>query len=465
MKHQPPNTSETNSIDHFRSGKPRHTRRSFLGLTGRATICATAVGFLPLLGSCGGGGGNSVITPPPPTGYTGTDSQLMDEIERAGFQFFWDQANPQTGLIKDRANAAGTDNYTVSSIASVGFGLTALCIGASRDYMASATIRDRVQLTLSTLLNTAEGHEGFFYHFLDMSTAQRVWSSELSNIDTAILLCGVLTARQFYKDDPEIPGLATQIYERVNWQWMLDNSTNTLWMAWTPEAGFQNAHWDHYCELMMMYLLGLGSPTCPLPAVTWSAWSRPTFTYNGITYISSGDPLFTHQFSHAWFDFRNKHDAFGDYFQNSVKATQAHKAFCLSLANQFPSYADDLWGITASDSAHGYVAWGGPPATGPIDGTVVPCAAGGTLPFLYTDCMKVLRNIRGKYSARAWGKYGYIDAFNPGSTWTNPDVIGLDVGITMLMVENYRTQFVWNTFMANPEMQSAMQIAGFQANP
>jgi hypothetical protein len=184
-----------------------------------------------------------------------------------------------------------------------------------------------------------------------------------------------------------------------------------------------------------------------------------------VTYISSGDPLFTHQFSHAWFDFRDKHDAFGDYFQNSVKATQAHKSFCLSLANQYPNYADNLWGITASDSIHGYVAWGGPPATGPIDGTVVPCAAGGSLPFLYNDCMKVLRNIRGKFAARAWGKYGYIDAFNPGSGWTNPDVIGLDVGITMLMVENYRTQFVWNTFMANPEMQSALQLAGFQPNP
>jgi len=426
---------------------------------------ATAVGALPLLDSCGGSSASMIINPPPDPGYTGADSQLMDEIERAAFQFFWDQANPLTGLIKDRANATGTDSYTVSSIASVGFGLTALCIADSRGYMASATIRDRVQLTLNTLFNSAEGNNGFFYHFLDMATAKRAFTSELSSIDSAILLCGVLTARQFYKNDAQIPGLATQIYERVNWQWMLDNTTNTLWMGWTPESGFINARWDHYSELMMMYLLGIGSPTYPLPSASWSAWSRPTFTYNGVTYISSGDPLFTHQFSHAWFDFRNKHDAFGDYFQNSVKATQAHKSFCLSLANQYPNYADDLWGITASDSIHGYVAWGGPPATGPIDGTVVPCAAGGSLPFLYSDCMKVLRNIRSKFAARAWGKYGYIDALNPGSGWTNPDVIGLDVGITMLMVENYRTQFVWNTFMANSEMQSAMQLAGFQPNP
>ena len=439
------------------------TRRNFLGHFGRLLAFAPALGALPLLESCGGGGGGTV-TPPPPTGYTGTDEQLMDEIERAAFQFFWEQANPQTGLIKDRANAAGNDSYTVSSIASVGFGLTALCIGESRGYMATATIRDRVLTTLETLLNAAEGQEGFFYHFLDLATAQRAWSSELSNIDTAILLCGVLTARQHFASDAQIPSIATQIYKRVNWPWMLDNATNTLWMSWTPESGFQNAHWDHYCELMMMYLLGIGSPTYPLPAASWSAWSRPNFTYNGITYVSSGDPLFTHQYSHAWFDFRNKHDAFADYFQNSVKATQAHKQFCLALASQFPNYTDDLWGITASDSAHGYIVWGGPPAMGPIDGTVVPCAAGGSLPFLYADCMKVLRNIRGKYASRAWGKYGFVDAFNPGSTWTNPDVIGIDVGITMLMIENYRTQFVWNTFMANPEAQTAMQLAGFQGN-
>jgi hypothetical protein len=438
------------------------TRRTFLGLSGRLIALAPALGSLSLLQSCGGG--SSSVTPPPPGGYTGTDAQLMDEIENAAFQFFWNQANPQTGLIKDRANAIGSDNYTVSSIASVGFGLTALCIADSRGYMSSATIRDRVLTTLNTLLNTADSYEGFFYHFLDMSTAKRAWTSELSNIDTAILLCGVLTARQHFASDAQIPSIATQIYERVNWPWMLDPSTNTLWMSWTPESGFQNAHWDHYCELMMMYLLGIGSPTYPLPTSTWSAWSRPTYTYNGLTYISSGDPLFTHQYSHAWFDFRNKHDAFADYFQNSVTATQAHKQFCLSLASQYPKYSDSLWGITASDSINGYTAWGGPPATGPIDGSVVPCAPGGSLPFLYTDCMKVLRNIRGNYTARAWGRYGFIDAFNPNTSWNNPDVIGLDLGITMLMAENYRTQFVWNTFMANPEAQAAMLLAGFQAN-
>jgi len=231
-------------------------------------------------------------------------------------------------------------------------------------------------------------------------------------------------------------------------------------MGWKPESGFLDARWSHYCELMMMYLLGMGAPTEPLPASTWSAWSRPTYTYQGITYISSGDPLFTHQYSHAWFDFRDKRDAYADYFQNSVKATNAHKLFCVSLKKRFPTYADNLWGITSSDSEHGYVAWGGPPAMGPIDGTVVPCAPGGSTAFCYDECMAVLRTMR--TAPGVWGRYGYTDAFNPMNSWINPDVIGIDVGITMLMVENHRTGLVWNTFMSSPEAQRGMELAGFR---
>jgi hypothetical protein len=287
-------------------------------------------------------------------------------------------------------------------------------------------------------------------------------SSEVSSIDTSLLLCGVLTARQHFNANAQIVSLATQFYNRVNWPWMLNGGT-TLSMGWLPESGFIAARWNHYCELMMIYLLGIGSPTYPLSPNTWQAWTRPLYTYQGISYISGGDPLFTHQYSHAWFDFRNKHDAYADYFQNSVKATQAHKLFCLSLQSQFPDYVDALWGITSSDSANGYVAWGGPPAMGPIDGTVVPCAAGGSVPFDSVDCLKVLRNMRGNF-AQGWGKYGFTDAFNPLTNWWNSDVLGIDQGITMLMAENQRTGFVWSTFMANPEAQTAMQLAGFTAN-
>ena len=325
--------------------------------------------------------------------------------------------------------------------------------------MPTQQIKDRVTATLNFILNTLPHQHGFFCHFVDMNTGARAFSSEVSSIDTSILLCGVLTARQYFKD-ANITNLASQIYNRVEWPWMLNGGT-AFSMGWKPESGFIASRWDVYCELMMIYLLAIGSPTNPVPASSWDAFARTTLTYQGITYITTTAPLFIHQYSHAWFDFRNKKDAYANYFDNSVKATQAHKAFCMSLGGNFSDYSDSFWGITSSDSANGYVAWGGPPQQGPIDGSVVPCATGGSIPFQSADCLKVLRYIRDNYPG-AWAKYGFVDAFNPLKNWYNPDVIGIDVGITMLMAENYRTQFVWQTFMKNPEVISAMNKTGFQ---
>jgi hypothetical protein len=238
-------------------------------------------------------------------------------------------------------------------------------------------------------------------------------------------------------------------------------------MGWHPESGFLKARWEHYCELMMIYLLGIGSPTHPLPPETWKAWTRPKIKYQGIEYISGNDPIFTHQYSQAWFDFRKKRDAYADYFENSVKATRAHKLFCLSLRDRFPDYSESLWGISASDYVKGYTAWGGPSAQGgtlgPVDGSIVPCATGGSLPFLFDDCIKVLRNLRGRYREKVWTKYSFRDAFNPLTSWYDADVLGIDLGITMLMAENYGTGFVWEQFMKNEEAQRAMVRAGFHA--
>ncbi len=352
---------------------------------------------------------------------------------------------------------------TVSSIAATGFGLTALCIGDQRGYQPSTDVISRVRAILNFLLNQLQplGMNGFFYHFVDMTTGARAFNSEVSSIDTAILLCGVLTCRQHFSQDPQIPGLATQIFNNVNFAWMLHGGA-TLSQGWTPENGFLPTRWDTYSELMMSYLLAMASPTFPIPASSWQAWSRPSFAYQGLTYISSGAPLFTHQYSHAWFDFRNKKDAFADYFQNSVTATMAHRLFCISLAGQFSDYSSDLWGISSSDSQNnGYVAWGGPPALGPIDGSIVPCATAGSLPFDLSNTIHVLRWIRGHY-AQAWQRYGYVDAFNPLTGWYDTDVLGIDLGISMLMAENQRTQFVWNTFMQDPAAQNGMNLAGFQ---
>ena len=402
---------------------------------------------------------NRTFAEPPRLPYPGSDDQLLDDIERAAFEFFWNTAHSATGQVLDRAAMNGTERRRVASIAATGFGLTGLCIADFRGYGKSDAIRERVRQTLRFVKEKLPHEHGFFYHFIDCETGERVYQCELSSIDSSLLFCGVLTARQHFQD-AEIQDLATAIYERVDWPWMLNGGT-TFSMGWKPESGFLRARWEHYCELMMIYLLALGSPTHPVSSETWKAWKRPTMKFQGLEYISDDDPLFTHQFSHAWFDFRGKRDQYANYFENSITATKAHKRFCLSLRDEFPDYSEDLWGITSSDSASGYQAWGGPPPLGRIDGSVVPCASGGSLPFLHDDCMHVLRNIRERYP-KAWGRYGFVDAFNPLTNWYNADVIGIDVGITMLMAENARSEFVWKTFMKNKEAQSAMDKAGFK---
>jgi hypothetical protein len=392
--------------------------------------------------------------------YEGTDEELLEEIQKTSFQFFWHEASSVTGQIKDRAQTTGQDRRVLSSIAATGFGLTALCIADQREFAKPREIANRTRRTLRFILNQMPHEHGFFYHFVHMETGQRLRKCELSSIDSTILLCGVLTARQYFAD-PEIKELATKIYERVDWPWMLNGGT-TFSMGWLPETGFLKARWNRYCELMMLYLLAIGSPTHPVSPQTWPAWARPKINYMGVEYISGNDPLFTHQYSHAWFDFRDKRDDYANYFENSVKATEAHKQFCLSLKGGLPDYSEDLWGITSSDSTHGYTAWGGPPAHGMIDGSIVPCATGGSLPFVFDDCIRVLRAIRSRYPM-AWTPYSFVDAFNPIEGWYNSDVIGIDLGITMLMAENYRSGFVWETFMKNPEAVSAMEKVGFKS--
>ena len=428
------------------------TRREFLGLSAKTALAYPALSLALSMVSCGGGSS----APPPPVPVS--DDEFLDQIQRAVFQFFWEQASLTTGQVKDRALAAGSDTRTISSIAATGFGLAALCIGHKRGYGDTAQIQSRVTTTLDFLLNQLTHVHGFFYHFIDMNTGARAFNSEVSSMDTSILLCGVLTCRQYFQD-AQIQSLATQVYNRANWPWMLNGGT-AFSMGWTPENGFIPSRWDTYSELMMIYLLAIGSPSNPVPASSWDAFTRPQFMFQGITYITNlNAPLFIHQYSHAWFDFRNKSDKYTNYFDNSVKATQAHKLFCLSLQGQWKDYQSNLWGITASDSANGYVAWGGPPSIGPIDGSIVPCATAGSVPFVTSDCLSVLRNIRTQYPA-TWQRYGFVDAFNPLSGWYDPDVIGIDVGISMLMAENQRSNFVWNTFMTNPEAQSAFQAVG-----
>lgn len=334
---------------------------------------------------------SKVVTKPTEVATLSTeDDQFLNEVEQASFLFFWEQGNPKTGMVKDRYNVHIDDKNEqkiASSIAATGFGLTALCIGEKRGFIPNEDALERVFATLRFLWKKLPNHRGFFYHFANPETGERMFDSEVSSVDTAILLCGILTCREHFRH-PGVAELANLIFNRVDWTW-LSEDTSLLTHGWTPEVGFLSSRWDYYSELMMMYLLGMGSSAYPLKSETWNAWKRLTFEYDGMKYIGSFAPLFVHQYSQAWFDFRGKRDKYADYFQNSITATEVHRRFCIELGKQFPDYSDDLWGITASDSQHGYVAWGGPPATGPIDGSVVPSAAGGSLPFLPAATLRV----------------------------------------------------------------------------
>lgn len=404
--------------------------------------------------------------PAPPTDaitsrpLAAADDVLLEEVSKASAQFFFEQSHPETGLTKDRSSAEGNDSRDVASIAATGFCLTALCVADKRAWSDAQKIRDQVRATLRFAWNKVPHEHGFFFHFLNMRTGERVLASEVSSIDTAIFLCGALACKAYFGDD-EISDLATKLYERVDFAWLL-RGQKLASQGWTPEHQFLGASWDTYSELMMLYLLGLGSPKHALPAEVWNNWGRPIFDFYGVRFIGAYAPLFAHQYSHAWFDFRGKRDKFANYFTNSILATRVHKQWCLSLSHEFPDYSEDLWGVTASDSPHGYTIWGGPPPIGHADGSIVPCAAGGSLPFLPQETIRVLRTVRGKFGEKAWRKYGFVDAFNPLTNWYNADVLGIDVGITLLMAENVRTGFVWEQFMKNDEAQRGMKIAGFQ---
>jgi hypothetical protein len=389
---------------------------------------------------------------------------LLDDLEGRGCDFFFNEASPRTGLVRDRASAVGLSLSRIASIAATGFGLTALCIAHKRNYLGKLQCEQRVEKTLAFLLEDCPHEHGFLYHFIDIESGQRKFGSELSSIDTALLLCGVLTCRQYFAGNARIEALATTFYRRVDWEWML-NGGKTLSMGWLPDQGFLKHRWDIYSELMTMYLMAIGSPTHPVPPETWNALQRPVVQFGGIDYISGVAPLFIHQYAHAWCDYRDVRDLHTNYFTNSIAATRAHQLWCLTEGRKFPWIDQDLWGISASDARDGYRVWGGPPEMGQPDGTLVPSACGGSLVFLPAECSHVLLQMRQRFDDKVYTRYGFVDAFYPKSNWFAPDILGIDQGITVLMAENLRTGFVWEQFMKNREIAHAMELVQFHPDP
>jgi hypothetical protein len=405
-----------------------------------------------------------------------TTPALLDTLQHTSFGFFWNEANASNGMIKDRSTVSSP-----ASIASVGFGLSAICIGVDHGWVTRAAGRGRVLTTLQTLWTKPQGtatsgtigYKGLYYHFLDMTTATRTWTCELSTIDTALLFAGVIDAKQFFsQSDPteiQIRALADSITYRADWEFMRNFGVG-IRMGWKPETGFSNyGNWIGYNEAMILYILALGSPTHPVPTSTWSTW---TSGYNwgtqyGYTYVTF-PPLFGHQYSHCWIDFRDIHDAYMDargitYFENSRRATLAARAYCIANPGGFVGYGANVWGLTASDDpVVGYTAHGAPPAQND-NGTITPTAAAASIAFAPEVVIPTLHYFYDTYKPQLWSIYGLKDAFNLTLNWWDTDYIGIDQGPIVVMIENYRTGAVWNRFMQNADVKRGLRQAGFTA--
>ena len=425
---------------------------------------------------------------------------VLDSIQYAGFRYFWYTANPVNGLCPDRS-AAGS----VCSTASTGFGLSAICVGVDHGWITRDQGRQRVLVTLQTFWNGPQGpgtsgiigYKGLYYHWLDMTTGLRRvdWNAELSTIDTALLFAGIMHAREYFDDSTDVTegvirALADSITQRADWNFMRNGSAG-LQMGWNPSSGFSTfGKWVGYNEAMIMYVMAIGSPTHPIPASDWNTWTGGYSFSSYYTQVGSYvrfAPLFGHQYSQCWLDLRQVQDAYIrskgiTYWENSRRATLTQLDYGRQYAipaieNYYHfGYSDSLWGWTACDGPtsyapyYGYYARGNP--GGPDDGTIAPTAAISSIAFAPDSvwgCIRNMLNLRnqGIVGGRAtplWYSYGFTDAFNPEKyPWYDSDVIGIDQGPEVLMIENHLTDGVWSQFMRHPDIQNGLALAGFTA--
>ena len=428
---------------------------------------------------------------------------FLVELQERTFRFFWETANPENGLIPDRYP---TPSY--SSVAAVGFGLTTYPIGVERGYITREQARQRVLVTLRFFHKAPQGpeprgvagHKGFFYHFLDMQTGERFEDSELSTVDTAILVAGALFCQSYFDgpdpDEKEIRTLVDEIYRRIDWRWAQPKPP-AISLGWSPEEGFLQYDWRGYNEAMLVYLLALGSPSFPIGPEAWTEW---TSTYDkhwqtlfGQEHLTFG-PLFGHQYTHVWLDFRGIHDAYMrqrglDYFENSRRAVYAQQAYAIANPRGCKDYGATIWGITASDGPADIAldnagsqrvfrtyAARGIEANGTDDCTLAPTAAAASIPFAPELAIPAVLDMHRRYGQHIYAKYGFLDAFNrtftfdvpvrhgrhvAGFGWVAGDYLGIDQGAILAMIENYRSSLVWRVMQKNPYLRHGLGRAGF----
>jgi hypothetical protein len=441
--------------------------------------------------------------PEPPAAPAERLPVLFDEIQARTFRYFWELADPKTGLVPDRYPSPSP-----SSIAAVGFALTAYPIGVERGYVTRADAAARVLLTLRFFDEAPQGPEGegrtgykgFFHHFLDMKTGHRSGPGvELSTIDTTLLLAGVLFCQSYFDgprdDERAIRELAERVYSRVDWTWAAPQPP-IVSMGWKPDVGHLDAEWRIYDESMILYILALGSPTHPLPDSAWREYTatRRLDEYRGQAHVNFA-PLFGHQYSHVWIDFRGILDdsmaRMGlDYFENSRRATLAQQAYAIANPGGWRGYGRDVWGLTACDGPDakavvngrevqfwGYYARGAAFGQEVDDGTVAPTAALGSLPFAPEIVVPAVLEMHRRYGPHLYSTFGFKDAFNPsvpdgtpvkqglvvpGAGWFDTDYLGIDQGPILAMIENHRNGFVWRVMKRNPHVQRGLLRAGFR---
>jgi hypothetical protein len=427
---------------------------------------------------------------------------FLDQLEEQTFRYFWDLADPTTGLVPDR-----WPTKSFASVSATGFGLTAYPIGAERGWITRQQARDRVLLTLRFLANAPQGpqptgvsgYRGFFYHFLDPATGLRFAQVELSTVDTTFLLAGALFCAGYF-DQPdvgerEIRELATTLYARVEWTWA-QPVPPAVSHGWHPETGWIPADWRGYNEATLLYLLALGSPTHPIDGAAWTEWTSryQLATFHGQEYLAFA-PLFGHQYSHVWVDFRDIRDAWMrqhglDYFENSRRATLAQRAWAIANPRGWRGLGAELWGVSACDGpadtelavngeTRRFWTYAGRGVGADLlidDGTIAPTAVGGSVPFAPEVTITALMAMHQRYGDNLVGPYGFRDALNPsfdfavpvhhgkvvpGVGWFDTDYLGIDQGPILAMIENHRSGLVWRVMRRNPDLATGLRRAGF----
>ena len=428
---------------------------------------------------------------------------FLDTLQQRTFQWFWDNTDARTGLTPDR-----WPSRTFSSVAAIGFALTAYPIGAERGYVTRTAAAERTLTTLRFLWQLPQGeaatgvagYKGFFYHFLDFEKGHRFEKVELSTIDTSLLLAGALFCQSYFADTSQVErsvrAYADSLYRRVEWTWPR-NRPPAVNMGWKPEEGFLPFDWRGYDEAMIVYILALGSPTHALEPAAWEEWTKNYRwqDFYGQQHVNFA-PLFGHQYSHTWVDFRGIRDGYMrgkgiDYFENSRRATISQRLYAIDNPYRWAGYGANEWGLTASDGPrdgpitidgiprvfYTYAARGA--AWGEIrdDGTIAPTAAGGSVAFAPEITIPALIAMREKYGDNLFTKYGFLDAFNatfprsgltpqagrvvPGVAWFDSDYLGIDQGPIIAMVENHRSGLIWRVMRTNPYIKDGLKRAGF----